>query len=176
MSLSHALSHVRLFATPWTTQSMEFSRSEHSKSAWVAFPFSSRSSRPRNWIIIIIHHKWSSLSLLSFLNFSMKVYRKHDILIINWHNPMCSCFFLRNYWIALNMEVGLAQKTKGRLVSELPCIPSWLEPYSSQCLAIWPWSFPFPTSSSFTHQPTSSSSPWRPLISCWDSPSCHTVW
>ena len=39
-----SLNHVRLFATPWTIQSMEFSRPE-----WVAFPFSRGSSQPRNW-------------------------------------------------------------------------------------------------------------------------------
>ena len=37
------LSHVLLFVTPWTIQSLEFSRSE-----WVAFPFSRRSSQPRD--------------------------------------------------------------------------------------------------------------------------------
>ena len=51
------LSHVWLFATPWTIQSMKFSRPEY----WsgysrmleilesVAFPFSRRSSQPRDW-------------------------------------------------------------------------------------------------------------------------------
>ena len=41
-----SLSHVRLFVTPWTTQSVEFSRPEY----WsrVAFPFSRGSSQPRD--------------------------------------------------------------------------------------------------------------------------------
>ena len=39
------LSHVWLFMTPWTTQSMEFSRPEY---WWVAFPFSRGSSQPRD--------------------------------------------------------------------------------------------------------------------------------
>ena len=76
-----SLSHVWLFATPWTVQSMEFSRSEYGSGKpiwfptqgsnpglphcgqilhlpshkgsrrileWVAYPFSSGSSRPRN--------------------------------------------------------------------------------------------------------------------------------
>ena len=37
---------VRLFVTPWTIQSMEFSRPEHW--CWVAVPFSSGSFGPRN--------------------------------------------------------------------------------------------------------------------------------
>ena len=72
------LSPVPLFTTPWTIQSMEFSRTEYWSALpsqqrlnpglphcrqiyqlnhkgspripeWVAYPFSSRSSRPRNW-------------------------------------------------------------------------------------------------------------------------------
>ena len=39
------LSHVQLFATPWTIQSMEYFRPE--KQQWVAFPFSKGSSQPR---------------------------------------------------------------------------------------------------------------------------------
>ena len=42
-----SLSHVQLFATPRTIQSMEFSRPEY-WSGWVAFPFSRGSSQPRN--------------------------------------------------------------------------------------------------------------------------------
>ena len=40
-------SPVRLFATPWTVQFMEFSRPEY----WsrVAFPVSKGSSQPRDW-------------------------------------------------------------------------------------------------------------------------------
>ena len=37
------LSRVRLFATPWTAQSVEFSRIQE----WVAFPFSRASSQPK---------------------------------------------------------------------------------------------------------------------------------
>ena len=37
---------VRLFATPWPVQSMEFSRPEYW--SWVAFPFSRGSSQPRD--------------------------------------------------------------------------------------------------------------------------------
>ena len=40
------LSRVQLFATPWTIQSMEFSRPEILE--WVAFPFSRGSSHPRD--------------------------------------------------------------------------------------------------------------------------------
>ena len=43
-----SLSCVGLFATPWTLQSMEFSRPE-SWSGWPIYPFSSRSFQPRNW-------------------------------------------------------------------------------------------------------------------------------
>ena len=39
-----AFSHVQLFVTPWTIQSMEFSRPDYWK--WVAFPFRG-SSQPR---------------------------------------------------------------------------------------------------------------------------------
>ena len=42
-----SLSHVRLFATPRTVQSMEFSRPRILE--WVAFPFSMGSSQPRDW-------------------------------------------------------------------------------------------------------------------------------
>ena len=42
-----SLSHVWLFVTPWTIQSMEFSRSRILE--WVAFPFSGESSQPRDW-------------------------------------------------------------------------------------------------------------------------------
>ena len=42
------LSHVQLFATPWTIQSMEFSRPEYWRG--VAFLFSRRSSQPRDQI------------------------------------------------------------------------------------------------------------------------------
>jgi len=38
---------VPLFATPWTIQSMEFSRARILE--WVAFPFSRESSQPRDW-------------------------------------------------------------------------------------------------------------------------------
>jgi len=41
------LSHVQLFATPWTIQSMEFSRPEY-RPEWVAFPLSRGSSQPRD--------------------------------------------------------------------------------------------------------------------------------
>ena len=41
-----SFSHVWLFATPWTIQSMEFSR--HRILEWVAFPFSRGSSQPRD--------------------------------------------------------------------------------------------------------------------------------
>ena len=40
------LSHVWPFVTPWTIQSMEFSRPEYWE--WVAFPFSRGSAPPRN--------------------------------------------------------------------------------------------------------------------------------
>ena len=42
-----SLSRVQLFETPWTTQSMAFSRPEY----WsgVAFPFSRESSQRRDW-------------------------------------------------------------------------------------------------------------------------------
>ena len=42
-----SLSHVRLFETPWTIQSMEFSRPRILE--WVAFPFSRGSSQLRDW-------------------------------------------------------------------------------------------------------------------------------
>ena len=42
-----SLSCVRLFATPWPIQSMEFSRPRILE--WVAFPFSRGSSQPRHW-------------------------------------------------------------------------------------------------------------------------------
>ena len=42
---SKSLSCVQLFATPWTIQSMKFSRSEYWE--WVAFPFSRGSSQTR---------------------------------------------------------------------------------------------------------------------------------
>ena len=42
-----SLSHVRLFATLWTMQSMEFSRQEYK--GVVAYPFSRGSSQPRDW-------------------------------------------------------------------------------------------------------------------------------
>ena len=42
-----SLSCVRLYATPWTIQAMEFSRPEYWE--WVAFPFSRGSSQPRDW-------------------------------------------------------------------------------------------------------------------------------
>ena len=47
------LSHVWLFATPWTIvrqapPSMEFSRQEY-RSGWITISFSRGSSRPRNW-------------------------------------------------------------------------------------------------------------------------------
>ena len=41
-----SVSHVPLFATPWTIQSMEFFRPEYWE--WVAFPFSRGSSQPRD--------------------------------------------------------------------------------------------------------------------------------
>ena len=41
-----SLSRVRLFATPWTIQSMEFSQARTLE--WGAFPFSRASSQPRN--------------------------------------------------------------------------------------------------------------------------------
>ena len=41
-----SLSHAQLFTTPWTIQSMEFSRPECS--SWVAFPFFRGSSQPRS--------------------------------------------------------------------------------------------------------------------------------
>ena len=41
-----SLSHVWLFATPWTIQSMEF---QARILEWVAFPFSRGSSQPRDW-------------------------------------------------------------------------------------------------------------------------------
>ena len=41
---SKSLSRVRLFATPWTIQSMEFSRPGY----WSAFPFCRGSSQPRD--------------------------------------------------------------------------------------------------------------------------------
>ena len=40
-----SLSHVQLFATPWTMQSILKARILE----WVAFPFSRESSQPRNW-------------------------------------------------------------------------------------------------------------------------------
>ena len=40
-------SHVRLFATPWTIQSLEVSRAERIL-VWVAFPFPKGSSQPRD--------------------------------------------------------------------------------------------------------------------------------
>ena len=43
------LSHVWLFAIPWTTQSMEFSWQVRILE-WVAFPFSRGSSQPRDQI------------------------------------------------------------------------------------------------------------------------------
>ena len=43
------LSRVWLFATPWTIQSMGFSRPEHW--SWVAIPFSRGSSQPRDWTL-----------------------------------------------------------------------------------------------------------------------------
>ena len=43
---SESLSHIQLFVTPWTIQSMEFSRPELLE--WVAFPFRG-SSQPRDW-------------------------------------------------------------------------------------------------------------------------------
>ena len=41
-------SHVRLFATSWTIQSLEVSRAERIL-VWVAFPFPKGSSQPRDW-------------------------------------------------------------------------------------------------------------------------------
>ena len=41
------VSCVQLFVTPWTIQTMEFSRPEY-WSGWVAFPFSQGSSQPRD--------------------------------------------------------------------------------------------------------------------------------
>ena len=49
-----SLSRVQFFATPWTIQSMEFSRPEYWSGypfpilEWVAFPFSRGSSQPRD--------------------------------------------------------------------------------------------------------------------------------
>lgn len=89
------------------------------------------------------------------------------------------CVFLllwREPSIALIMEMDLAQKMTDYWLSELPCMHLWQVPYSSQCLVIWPWLFPFPISSNFTLRPTSWSCPWQSLTSCWASPSCHTVW
>ena len=40
-----SLSRVWLFATPWTIQSTEFSRTEY----WSGYPFSRRSSQPGDW-------------------------------------------------------------------------------------------------------------------------------
>ena len=37
-----SLSHIRLFVTPWTTQSMEFSRPEY----WSGYPFPSPGDLP----------------------------------------------------------------------------------------------------------------------------------
>ena len=67
------LSHVWLFATPWTIvhqapPSMEFSRQEY-RSGWVTISFSRGSSRPRNWTHIscigrrILYHSaiWEAL-------------------------------------------------------------------------------------------------------------------
>ena len=48
-----SLSRVRLFVTPWTIQSMKFSRPEY----WVAFPFSRGSSQPRDWTCLP-HYRW----------------------------------------------------------------------------------------------------------------------
>ena len=47
LNSSESESHsVRLFVTPWTVQSLEFSRPEYW--SWVAFPFSRGSSQPRD--------------------------------------------------------------------------------------------------------------------------------
>ena len=60
---------VRLFATPWPVQSMEFSRPEYW--SWVAFPFSRGSSQPRDqtqvshiaggWILYQLSHQGSDV-------------------------------------------------------------------------------------------------------------------
>ena len=40
-----SISHVQLFATPWTLQSVEFYRPKY----WSGYPFSRGSSQPRDW-------------------------------------------------------------------------------------------------------------------------------
>ena len=55
-SVSHSLSHVQLFLTPWTVAhqaplSMRFPRQE--KKEWVAISFSRVSSQPRDWTWVI---------------------------------------------------------------------------------------------------------------------------
>ena len=58
---------IRLFVTPWTIQSMEFSRPEYWSGA--AFPFSRGSSQPRDqtqvshcrWILYQLSHKGSPI-------------------------------------------------------------------------------------------------------------------
>ena len=56
-----SLSRVQLFATPWTIQSMEFSRILE----WVAVPFSRGSSQPRNLtqVFCITVCSWQVLNL-----------------------------------------------------------------------------------------------------------------
>ena len=44
---SLTFTHVRLYATPWTIQSVECLQARILE--WVAFPFSRGSSQPRNW-------------------------------------------------------------------------------------------------------------------------------
>ena len=72
-----SLSHVRLFATPRTVQSMEFSRPRILE--WVAFPFSMGSSQPRDWTQVSciaggFFVSWATREAHGAYEISLKVY------------------------------------------------------------------------------------------------------
>jgi len=69
-----SLSHVQLFVTPWTIQSLELE--------WVAFPFSRDSSQPRNQTGV------SCTTGGFFTNWATREY--YSVIKKEWHDVNCS--------------------------------------------------------------------------------------
>ena len=110
-----SLGQVQLFVTPWTIQSMEFSRPEYWE--WVAFPFSRGFSQSRNqtgvsciaggfftsWVTREAQDGVGGLSLLQQIFLTQEM---------NWGLLHCRCIL---YQLAIRQELNTAQTNSENL-------------------------------------------------------------
>ena len=125
------LSNVRLFVTPWTIQSMEFSRLE--KLEWVAFPFSRGSSQPRDG---------TQVSHIAGGFFTSWAIREH-----NQSSGFIKDLFLCSYLTSIQTGIEVTSLWDLNKMASRPFLLSWWKWDALPTIASLPEALPFLTAS-----------------------------